>query len=162
VKIRPGTKNCSPPPAASLPGFLFIICATIALPASSGVYKWVDESGRTHYSDKPRSEKAESVQIERAPGPDPLHNTHMDKQRRLLRVFDEERQQKKQRQAEEKTAKLKREASCSQARKTLQAIKNASFLYKKSTDPKNPVVYSDKERDKITEDAKNAVQQWCN
>ncbi len=121
----------------------------------------MDESGRTHYSDKPHNDKAESIPINKSPEPDPLHNTHMDKQQRLLKVFDEERQQKKQRQAEVKSAKLKREASCTKARKALQAIENARFLYKKSTDPNNPIVYSDKERKKITEDAKIAVQQWC-
>ena len=161
MKVLAGGKPWSPPSAVSWLSLLLITCTVIAAPVFAEVYKWVDDSGRTHYSDKPHNEKAKSIQINKSPDPDPLHNTHVEKQRRLLKVFNEERQEAKQRQAAEKTARLKREASCSRARKSLQAIKNARFLYKKSTDPRNPIVFSYKQRNKIIEVAKKAVQQRC-
>ena len=63
--------------------------------------------------------------------------------------------------AQRAAEKLKREANCAKARKNLQDIMNAAFLYKKSNDPLNPIVYSDEERKDITTKAKKAVQDWC-
>jgi Domain of unknown function (DUF4124) len=145
-----------------------VVCLLVPLityaamtPLSAEVYKWVDEKGKTHYSDKPHDEKAETVQIKKTPELDPTHKSRAEKQRRLLKVLDEERQETKQRKAAATAEKHKREANCAKAKKELQNMKNASFLYKESNDPKNPLIYSDKERAHFTEEAKKAVQHWC-
>lgn len=140
---------------------LALIACTAATPLSAEIYKWVDENGKTHYSDTAHDEKAETVQIKNTPELDPGHDVRKQKQQRLLKVLDEERQQAKQQKAEVAAAELERKANCSKARKDLQNIQNASFLYKKSDDPLNPTVYSDEERAKIAEDAKKAVAHWC-
>jgi len=140
---------------------VFLITCLAATSLSAEVYKWVDEKGKTHYSDKPVNENAETVEIKKTPALDAGHKSRVEKQRRLLKVLDEERQETKQQKAEAKAEKLKRKTNCAKARKELQEIKSASFLYKESSDPRNPLVYSDAERSKFTEDAENAVQHWC-
>jgi hypothetical protein len=40
---------------------LFFITCDIFLPLPAQVYKWVDENGKTHYSDKPDDEKSKLV-----------------------------------------------------------------------------------------------------
>lgn len=140
---------------------VLLITWTTFTPLFAAVYKWVDENGKTHYSDKPLDEKAETIQIKETPQLDANHDSRVEKQQRLLKVLDEERQEAKQIKAEERTERLKREANCARARKDLENIKNASFLYKKSDDPRNPTVYSDEERAKIFEEVKIAVQLWC-
>lgn len=141
---------------------VLLITCTMVTPLFAAVYKWVDENGKTHYSDKPIDEKAETIQIKNAPELDPLHHSRVEKQRRLLKMLDEERQEMKQNRADAAVLKRKRELNCARARKDLQDINNAGFLYKKSDDPKNPLIYSNEERARITDAAKTAVHHWCN
>ena len=138
--------------------FITVIYATFL---SAQVYKWVDENGKTHYSDKPHDENAEAIHIEKTPTLDTDHDSRVEKQRRLLEVMAEERQETKQLKAQAAAEKLKREVNCAKARKNLQDIMNAGFLYKKTNDPLNLIVYSDEERKDITTKAKKAVQDWC-
>jgi hypothetical protein len=45
------------------PGFLFIFACVFTTFSYATIYKWVDEKGVTHFSDKPSSTKAEKVEI---------------------------------------------------------------------------------------------------
>lgn len=146
---------------SSIAGGLLFISFAIFIPFSAQVYKWVDEHGKTHYSDKPHDEKSESVQIRKSPTLDPGNEARVKKQKRLLKVMGEERLEEKQIKAAKAEQKRKREGECIKARKYLQDINNASFLYKNSDDPKNPVVYSAEERMKATKEADKAVEHWC-
>jgi ribosomal protein L34E len=74
-----------------------------------------------------------------------------------LNVFDEERREAKNNKEKATAKKQKRKDSCEKAKKELEGIKRASFLYKESKDPKNPTVYDD-ERQKITADAAKSVE----
>ena len=129
--------------------------------AHAEIYKWVDEHGNTHYGDKPSSADAEQVPISKPASGNPNQASRAEKQRRLLKLYEEERTEKKQQQAQQEKDKLLQQQNCAKAKKNLAAINRASFLYKKSEDPKNPYVYSDEERQKITEKAQKAVDQWC-
>ena len=54
--------------------FVFALAvAALALPASSQIYKWVDDKGRTHYGEKP-PEGVKAVEMG-APPPSPSGNT---------------------------------------------------------------------------------------
>jgi uncharacterized protein DUF4124 len=140
----------------------FFVSFTLAMPLSAQVYKWVDENGKTHYSDKPHDKQSETVQIRKTPKLDPELETRLKKQKRLLEVMDEERQESRENKAAKAEEKRKRESNCIKARKNLQDINNASFLYEESDDPNNPKVYSVEDRVKATKDAEKAVQHWCN
>jgi len=129
------------------------------LPAQ--VYKWVDKSGKTHYSDKPHSINAETFRLKKTPVLDPDHDSRVEKQHRLLVVMEEEREETKKLKAQAAAKKLQRKVSCARARKNLQDILNARFLYKKSNDALNPIVFNNKERSEITKEAKKAIRDWC-
>ena len=139
----------------------FFVSFTLAMPLSAQVYKWVDENGKTHYSDKPHDKQSETVQIRKTPKLDPGLETRLKKQKRLLEVMDEERQESRENKAAKAEEKLKRVANCAKSRSKLQNIKNARFLYEESVDPHNPKVYSVEDRVKATKDTEKAVQHWC-
>jgi hypothetical protein len=128
---------------------------------SAQVYKWVDENGKTHFSHKPHDEKSETIQIRKNPALDPEHDARIKKQKRLLKVLDEERQESKQNKTAKAEEKRKRESNCKKAREKLQGIKNASFLYDETDDPENPAVYSNEKRRKATTEAEKSVHKWC-
>ena len=151
--------NCQKRKQANLPtagfhstiagGLLFLSFAFV-MPFAAQVYKWVDENGKTHYSDKPHDKQSETIQIRKTPKLDPGLETRLKKQKRLLEVMDEERQESRENKAAIAEEKRKRESNCIKARKNLQEIKNASFLFEESED-----------RVKATKDAEKAVQNWC-
>lgn len=63
------------------------------------VYKWVDENGQTRFSDKPPIQnKFETLNMPSSPAPNTTpelsENERLEKQKKLLQVFDEERKAK--------------------------------------------------------------------
>lgn len=125
------------------------------------IYKWVDQDGRTHYGDKPQDKNATIIGVDSAPELDASHEKRSETQRRLLHILEEEREENRELKEQVAAEKLARQQKCDAARKDLEKINSASFLYKKTDDPLNPAVYSQEERDQITRGAENAVEQWC-
>ena len=142
---------------------LFISISFLGLSndAYTQVYKWVDENGRTHYGDKPQSDEAASIDVTETVRPDSNAAARAEKQRRLLGIYDDEREEKKQLQAKEDLAQKNRLEGCKKAKKDLEDVRNATFIYKKTQDPDNPTVYSFEERRKITEKAMKNVKKLC-
>ncbi len=140
--------------------FILVICS-ITFPLSAAVYKWVDENGKTHYSDKPLDEKSETVHIKNTPAPDPAHNERIEKRDRLLKVLDEERLDTKQQRARQAEEKRMREKNCADARIRVQQMKSAIYLYEDTNDPNNPKIYSEEDRIRATQEAEGKVKLWC-
>jgi len=142
--------------------FTAVLVALIGSTAvSAEIYKWVDKSGTTHYGDTPPGENAETVQVDEAPERDPGHESRSEKRQRLLEILAEERREARELKAKAAAEKKRRQAECREARKELQAIRNAAYLYRKTDDPDNPVIYSDEQRAAITRRAEEAVRKWC-
>lgn len=76
-------------------------------------------------------------------------------------MLDEERNEKKKLKAQATKNKRELSAKCIRAKKELKEIKKARSLYKKPKDPKNPTLYSYKEREKMTSGAEKAIQTFC-
>ena len=76
-----------------------------AAPAGAELYRWVDESGQTHYSDHPRDPTTQQLPS-RATQPSQDAQARMEKTRRLFNAFDVERQRERDdlRQAQESGA----------------------------------------------------------
>ena len=129
--------------------------------ATAEIYRWEDEDGRIHYSDKPVGKDAESVKLKSAPKADPDQASRKEKQRRLLKLLEDDRDAANRKKAREKAEKARRKEKCLAARKKLNQVRRASLLYKKSDDPLNPHVYSDKEREEITSRLQDDITKWC-
>jgi uncharacterized protein DUF4124 len=120
--------------------------------AYSEVYKWVDENGKTVYGDKPSSDEADIIKINKKTTQDKHYKERQKKQKKLLDVMQEEREEKIANQNKEKEELEKKKQKCLQVKKELIEIKNASFLYEKTNDPDNPKIYSNEQR-KIEEES---------
>lgn len=94
--------------------FLLLILLMLMRPAFAEIYKWVDESGKVHFGDKPKDsatlEASEKVELNESyvPGPG-LAPEQVEAQQAYLRRMDRQREQKKQ--EAEKTATKRDEAS---------------------------------------------------
>ena len=88
-----------------------LVAMLLSLTVQAEVYRWVDDHGRVHFSDKaPAGEKAQTLDLPAAendePGtPDLSEFERMQRQKKLVKMLEEERLAK-----EEQRAKLAQEA----------------------------------------------------
>ena len=122
----------------------FLFCISNA---NAAVYKWVDENGKVVYGDKPTSSDASKIKIKKAPVQDPIVQQRNENQRKLLDIMEQERDEKNALKKEAKEKKDEQKKTCADLRKELKAMKEASFLYKETDDPNNPIIRTDKERE---------------
>ncbi|MFQ5658853.1 MAG: DUF4124 domain-containing protein [Gammaproteobacteria bacterium] len=141
--------------------YLLITSFTHTPPVSAEIYKWTDRDGYVHYGDHPTNTAAEKIKIKKAPGHNSGLQQRLEKQRRLLEIYDEDRQEKKINQANAREEKKKREANCVLAKKNLKETRNASFLYEDSGDASKPHILSDQERTRVESRAELYIKQWC-
>ena len=74
---------------------LFILSISPAL-TFGDVYKWTDEEGKVHYGDKPSTDSPiEVIDVENAPVYDKDLQQRLEKQKKLLDEYEEEREKKR-------------------------------------------------------------------
>lgn len=125
-----------------------IICAFFSTTLSAQVYRWVDDSGKVHFSDQPQN-GAQSVNI-RAPvstSSGAVSNrseapSALERQRALAEQFEQQRllREEEQQKAAERQAKV--DKYCIQLRNKLLNYKDADILY--GRDEKGEKYYLDK------------------
>ena len=134
---------CRDTPGKLLIIVFFLFCVNHA---NAEVYKWIDENGKVVYGDKPTSSDADKIKIKSSPVQDPVVQGRNEKQNKLLNVMQQERDERNDLKKEEKGKKEEQMKICADARKELQEIKDASYLYRETDDPNNPEIITDEER----------------
>ena len=84
----------------------------------------------------------------------------MDRTQRLLRAFDAENAERRQAEAEARTAREEAVKHCEQARNRLRFLTEARSLYRLDEDG-NRVVFSFEEREQSEQQARTEVAKWC-
>lgn len=134
----------------------------LATAQSAVVYKWVDEKGNVHFDDHPPAQEAEKIIIENKARQDKEYHEYLDRQTKLLEIYQEENQDRQQEMEKTRKEKELRRDNCRLARKNLNSIKTASYLYQATDDPRNPRILSNSERDSATARAEADIKRWCN
>lgn len=137
--------------------------------AHAGITKWVDASGKVHYSDQPPPATAKSqkdLDLKNNPA-SPIASSDSKGGEKSLAEKDLE-SKKRRVQAEETAAKQAKDleeeknkkANCEQARRQLQAVQEGQRISK--LDEKGERVFlEDNERPQAIEKAKKLVDSWC-
>lgn len=143
---------------------LFLLIFMMLLGAGSGamadvVYKWTDEQGDVHFSDRPQDgSQAIDMQVSpRYPSPSqPQSSAEGEKPQEGKDAQDGGRQQvvdaEKQREVRRK--------NCATARETLRRNKNLGRMYRIGADGERHYL-SDKERNQVLERSRSDVEKWC-
>lgn len=137
--------------------------------AHAAIYKWVDENGVTHYSEKPPSgKKTEQVPIQNKPavpaapvsqGASGL-STWQEKEADFQRRRVEQDVQRKKQDAVDQATTAERSRNCIEARETLHALDQQRRIYR--LNEKGERVYiDDKEREQTREQMRQLVEQHC-
>jgi len=134
-----------------------------SLTANAEIYKWTDENGKVHFSDKPVGEKAKALDIKvQKSNPSSAKTKDKRKQRAegFLRARQEEREEKNKKIAEKKKLKELRKVNCKKAKKEYNETIRATAVYYKKKDGTRDFLGPER-RKKEEEKAKADVKKWC-
>ena len=140
----------------------------VLLPAQAEVYKWTDEHGQVHFSDRPPDKDTPAYQL-RTPASSTTSSSpqsHSDTERRtrqkkLSDALEADRREKEQADVKRKEQQAKREHNCKVARAELNASKRANLIY--DYDQKgNRVYFSEAKKQRYLESLRAEVRKWCN
>jgi len=134
--------------------------------AHSAVYRWVDKKGNVHFGDRPRSEQAEvldvpdSASVGAGLNPQHLDTERREKRRKLLDLYQQEREGKQRERKKKAAQEARREAKCAAERDKLKRFETYGYLYQPLAGGGKRIL-SNAERRQATEEARAKVRRWC-
>lgn len=130
--------------------------------AQAGVYKWVDANGKTHFSDKaPAQENAERIEVDTRPSTtDPELEQYRQRNRALIKVWDEERSRRQKRSAEIKQQLAQQRQKCDRMRRAYRDSRRAGYLYVPRKNGEREI-YSDAQRAEYERQMADYLRKRC-
>ena len=133
----------------------------------AGVYKWIDDNGKVHYSDMPVTTQP-SVEMnvnDSAPAPSSHGGidqmSREEKRERLLQSMQEDRIEKQEQREKQRALKQQNKVKCNRYRDQMRHYERASGLYR--LDENGERVYiSDNDRAKATKNLQRKIRKYCN
>ncbi len=145
---------------------VLFVAMVLGASAQAQIYKWTDSEGRVHFSDQaPADQSSTSVNVREVPTEtgeqDLSEQEHLERQKRLARVLEEERLEKEQAQAAREADLAKKAAYCERLRNRLQRMDQASRVYSEQKD--GTIRYlDDAEADQFKIDMRGRFERECN
>ena len=144
--------------------WLLLLLAGLALQANAqgGFYKWVDEKGVVHYSDKPPPGKAGGkMQVKPPPSPDKTQAAPRSRSwEEQLQDANERRFQEEKKQKEPQQKAQEAEQKCLRARSALDSLKQERPLYRVDQQGER-VFMEDEERRRLTDSWQQQADSNC-
>ena len=139
-----------------------LLLCLMPLAVNAGVYKWVDEDGRTHFGDRPpASAKPDEVKVDSAPVTmDSGTRSRQQKMTDYLEQRQEEREARQKTQAEAEAKAARKAELCRNLRARLKHLESVSTFYNLN-DEGERVYVSEAENTRIREDFKKKVRETC-
>lgn len=141
--------------------FFFLLLYQGCFIANAEIFKWVDDTGQTHYGDKPvKSAEKLNISIKKN-GNLSVGSRRLQKQQQLMESFKDDRQRSNKEKAKVKKHKLKRKRACIETKDRLRQFERARSLYNLDKDG-NRVSVSNDIRQKNTEALRQRIKSLCN
>ena len=127
------------------------------------IYKWIDKNGNVHFGDKPDedADNVESVEIRQStPRSDPVLERRLDEQNKVLKVLEEDREE---READREKADKEREVrkkKCDWARDYKRRLDSAGPIYKLDKEG-NRVYFNEEENKAERRKVEDLLRKWC-
>ncbi len=129
----------------------------------AGVYRWVDENGKVHFSDRPgTAEDTDEVQIKQSGETNqsaPNEADRAETRQRLLEQYQKERLEKKEAAKKKKAEDERRKRNCVIAKNRLGTYERSALYELDSTGERRYL--SEAEYEKALAAARAEVKQWC-
>jgi len=127
------------------------------------IYRWTDENGKVHFSDKPVGDKAKKLDIKEQPEAPVDEQTREQRKRKVdqyLRARQEERAELDKQDEEKKRLKKVRKEKCSEFTHRYREIIEAGAVYFRNKDGTRDYL-GDERRAKEEARLKAEVKKWC-
>ncbi len=142
---------------------LLIFIIATAAPAYAGVYKWVDEQGKVHFSDRPASAQARQLKLKKSPQQStsavPNAAQRQITQQRMLDMYQQEREKREAARKKKKADAKKLAQRCANARDRLRRYEG-SRLYENLPNGERRY-FSEAEREKTISNLKGNIKRYC-
>jgi len=138
---------------------LLIVSSSSSL--ARGAYKWVDEDGTVHYSDRLQGSNAEVINV-RVPVAD---DEQVADERSPANTDGQENDTRKskvdsQPQSSQREQKKRRKENCKIAQATLKKNQSMGRMYRIAADGEW-IYFTGAERDEVLKKSRDAVKEWC-
>src|SRR4029079_1531123 len=152
-----------------IPVVLSLWVALFAPPAAALMYKWVDEKGVTHYSEKPppgrKAQQMQSAPAPSAPAASPAEaaSTWSDKERDFKRRSierDQDEQKKRKKESDERQRVAMRREQCMEAQGDIAALNEQRPIYWINEKGEREYL-KDGDRPEVMRRAKERVEAYC-
>ena len=141
--------------------FLTIIFASSLSHAE--IYRWTDENGKVHFSDKPAGNKVEKLNIKEKPTLPDARQSREDRKRKTqqyLRARKEERAEIEKQEKEKKRLAQEKKDKCGEAKYEYREIIEAGAVYFRNKDGTRDYLGEDRRAAEELR-AKKEVKKWC-
>ncbi|SES63195.1 protein of unknown function [Nitrosomonas marina] len=151
---------------------IFIVSVlSFSLPVSAQLFKWVDEQGKTQYSDQPppsaNVQNEQQLKIQASPTPvsaaSTMSDTETDKTDELVEQrleYDKRRQERLKKEAQRKTEAAENQKKCVDAQSRLRVFSESPRL--RIPDGKGGLVYADDNlRQQKIDEANESIKTFC-
>lgn len=140
--------------------------------ANAEIYKWTDEQGRVHYSDKPVNKTAKEVQLRKqnitttpaakqhATPTIPNEAQRRADQSRLGHSLEADRVTRERQAERKKKEKARREQNCRYAKRDLQSAKEVGSVFSYDEQGKK-FYYNKQQRQAYLKKRQDRVKKWC-
>ncbi|MCU7921420.1 MAG: DUF4124 domain-containing protein [Candidatus Thiodiazotropha sp. (ex Dulcina madagascariensis)] len=142
---------------------LLVVPLLFPLGLEAGVYKWTDEQGRVHFSDRPVTGESTEVKIKERPASQPPVSNQQERQlkmKRMLDVYEEDRAVKKEADQKQAQERKKRKRNCARAKDMYASHSRASGIYDLGKDGERRFL-NDAARTRHMQKLKAEVARWC-
>ncbi|WP_372964213.1 DUF4124 domain-containing protein [Marinobacter sp.] len=143
-------------------GFIVLVLLLVASVAQAEAYRWVDESGQTHFGDRPPANAVSSeVQLETAqPAVDAAASERKQRMIEFVAQSEKERAVRKKVRAEQEAQAAEREARCEGLIARMKHLERVSRLYRLNKDGER-VFVDDEENERIRKEFRARVRNEC-
>ena len=140
---------------------VFLLCLS-PLSFASKIYKWTDDEGNTHYSERPPNRQATQIKVPKGPAHTSAPRTvnQQDATNKLLDAFAQERKDKKEAANKAAAEKERRDKNCSNAKRRAISLKLGGRQYE-ITDQGERRFLSDADIQARLVEAQKVADKWC-
>jgi len=140
----------------------------LTLTTHAKVYKWTDENGKVHYSDKPIDEKSEQIKIKRQPTDAEVlrarqrASTLIQHQNKVQSIANEEARDKQVEVQKKEKEKGKLKQVCKNARREILVYSGRGVIYTLDENGKKTYKgYTDEQKNKMIADLEQFIKANC-
>lgn len=138
-----------------------LLLLSAVTPVAAGVYKWHDENGQVHYSERPpMAGEAKRMTLEPAPPPDPLATERAERIQLDNELWREEKARREEEQAKAKQDEELRKRNCAAARGNLSVYQTSGRVFHLNEQGERQYV-EDRDRAAAQQRARERVDKWC-